>query len=89
MGGMTDQVIASDFLISTKSEIRNIAFAITEVATPELRETLKEQLRFAVETHEEISNYMVAKGYYHPYDLREQLHVDLGIAQTAIELSQK
>lgn len=43
MGGMTDQVIATDFLISVKSGVRNYAAAITEAATPELREAHREQ----------------------------------------------
>ncbi|MFB6802571.1 spore coat protein [Peribacillus butanolivorans] len=89
MSGMTDQVIATDFLISAKSGIRNTAFALTETATPELRATLREQLRVAVETHEGISNYMVSKGYYHPEDLSEQLQVDIRTANTALNLSQQ
>jgi len=89
MGGMTDQVIATDFLISTKSGIRNLAFAITETKTPELKAALREQLRVTVERHEEISNYMIAKGYYHPHDLSEQLQVDLNTANTALNLSQQ
>jgi similar to spore coat protein len=89
MSGMTDQVVATDFLISAKSGIRNIAFAITETATPELRAALKEQLRVAVETHEGISSYMVSKGYYHPYDISEQIQVDIKTAKTAIDVSQQ
>jgi similar to spore coat protein len=89
MSGMTDQVIATDFLISAKSGVRNIAFAITETATPELRAALKEQLRVAVETHEAISSYMISKGYYHPSDISEQIQVELNTAKTAIDLSQQ
>lgn len=89
MGGMTDQVIATDFLVSAKSGIRNYTVAITEAATPELRTVLREQLRAAIQTHENITNYMVAKGYYHPHELKEQLQVDLTAANTATELAQK
>ncbi|MGJ7921124.1 spore coat protein [Neobacillus sp. LXY-4] len=89
MGGMTDQVIATDFLISAKSGIRNYAAAITETATPELRMALREQLKAAVETHERITNFMIAKGYYHPHELSEQLNVDLTAADTALNLAQK
>lgn len=89
MGGMTDQVIATDFLISVKSGIRNYAAAITEVATPELRDALREQLRMAIETHEKITNYMVARGYYHPHELSEQLQVDLTVTDTALNLAQQ
>jgi similar to spore coat protein len=89
MGGLTDQVIASDFLISSKSAVRNIAFAITETSTPELREALREQLRAAVETHAKISDYMTSKGYYHPYHLGDQINVRLQDAHTALTLKEQ
>ncbi|MCP8969278.1 spore coat protein [Ectobacillus ponti] len=87
MGSMTDQVIASDFLITAKSGVRNLAFAVTEVGNPELKAVLRQQLRDAVATHETISKYMEAKGYYHPYDPNEQLQVNLQAAETAILLA--
>jgi similar to spore coat protein len=89
MGGMTDQVIATDFLISAKSGVRNYAAAITEVATPELKAALKEQLRTAIETHEKICNYLIANGYYHPHELSKQMEVDFTASDTAINLAQK
>ena len=89
MGGMTDQVIATDFLISAKSGVINTALAVTEAATPELRATLREQLSSAIDTHEKISHYMIAKGYYHPHDLSKQLQVDIDATQTAQNLSQQ
>lgn len=88
-GGMTDKVIASDFLISAKAGIRNLAFAVTETTTPELRKALREELRNAVITHENISNYMIAKGMYHPNNLEEQLQNDLQITETALKLSRQ
>lgn len=87
MGGMTDQVIATDFLISAKAGVRNLAFAITETATPELRAALRQELRNAVNTHEQISNYMISRGMYHPNDLGEQLQLDLQITDTALNLA--
>jgi similar to spore coat protein len=89
MGGMTDQVIATDFLISAKAGIRNYAVAITETGTPELKAALREQLNTAIVTHEKITNYMIARGFYHPHDLTEQLQVDLTITDTALKLAQK
>ena len=89
MGGMTDQVIATDFLISAKAGIRNYAVAITETGTPELKTSLREQLNTAIATHEKITNYMIARGFYHPHDLTEQLQVDLTITDTALKLAQK
>jgi similar to spore coat protein len=89
MGGITDQVIATDLLISAKSGVHNYAIAITEAATPELRAALKEQLFAAIDTHEAVSNYMVAKGFYYPHNLGEQLHVDLTTTDTALNLAEK
>ncbi|WP_050181328.1 spore coat protein [Domibacillus robiginosus] len=86
MSGMTDQVIATDFLISAKSGVRNAAFALTEAATPELRSALREQLMATISTHEQISKYMMEKGYYHPYSLEEQAKIDLAVAQTSQDL---
>ncbi|MCM3568279.1 spore coat protein [Neobacillus mesonae] len=87
MGGLTDQVIATDFLISAKAAIRNYAVAITETATPELKAALRQQLNDAIATHEKITNYMIAKGYHHPHDLSEQLTLDLNTADTAINIA--
>ncbi len=89
MGGMTDQVIATDFLISAKAGVRNYAVAITETGTPELKAALREQLNTAIATHEKITNYMIARGFYHPHDLSEQLQVDLNVSDTALKLAQK
>jgi similar to spore coat protein len=89
MGGMTDQVIATDFLISAKAGVRNYAVAITEAGTPELKAALREQLNTAIATHEKITNYMISRGFYHPHDLGEQLQVDLTITDTALKLAQK
>jgi similar to spore coat protein len=89
MGGMTDKVIATDFLISTKAGIRNLAFALTETATPEVRAALREELKNAVQTHENITNFMITNGIYHPHNVKEQLEVDLQITDTALNLAQK
>ncbi len=87
MGGLTDQVIATDFLLSAKSGVQNYTIALTEAATPELKAVLREQLREAIETHEKISAFMISRGFYHPHDLTEQLQVDLTTSDTAINLA--
>jgi similar to spore coat protein len=89
MGGMTDQVIATDFLISAKAGVRNYAVAITETRTPELKAALREQLNTAIATHEKITNYMISRGFYHPHDLSEQLRIDLTVSDTALKLAEK
>jgi similar to spore coat protein len=88
MGAMTEQVVATDFLIATKSGIKNLAMALTETSTKEVRETLKQYLNDAIDTHEQISNYMISKGYYHPDNLSKQLEMDLTATQTALNIQQ-
>lgn len=87
LSGMTDQVIATDFLISIKSAVRNLSFALTESVTPEAREALREQLNYSIEAHEKISHYMMEKGYYHPSNLKEQLEVDMKASKAALKLA--
>ncbi|MFZ3580165.1 spore coat protein [Virgibacillus sp. DJP39] len=89
MGGMTEQVIATDLLVSAKSGIKNYALALTETATPEIREALKAQLNTAIDVHEQITNYMMSKGYYHPADMIEQNAVDMKTTESALSLPQQ
>lgn len=87
MSTLTDQVVATDMLISTKASIRSLAVAATESATPAVKATLIKQLHEAIDTHAKLTDYMVAKGYYHPYQLSEQLHLDRRTADTALRVS--
>ena len=89
MSKMTDQVIATDFLISAKSGVQNYAVAITETTSPEVRVILKKQLQDAIATHEKISNYMMKKGYYNAYDMQEQYKLDMKTTDTALNLTEK
>ncbi|WP_078551521.1 spore coat protein [Bacillus alkalicellulosilyticus] len=84
---MTDQVIATDMLIAAKSGIKNYAFAITESATPEVRQTLSRHLEEAIEFHQQISKYMIEKGYYMPHDTKAQNQIDMKTAETALQLA--
>jgi similar to spore coat protein len=86
MEGMTEQVIAADFLISAKNGVRNYAMAITEAATPEVRETLRRQLEDAILTHERITAYMMDKAMYHAYNINEQINLDVQNAETVQNL---
>ncbi|EPY13610.1 MULTISPECIES: spore coat protein [Paenibacillus] len=86
MNGMSDQIIASDMLITAKSGVKDLAVAITEAATPEIRNVLKKHLDTAIQTHEAITSYMVGKGFYHPYNVHEQLQVDINAANTSLHL---
>ncbi|NUK31506.1 spore coat protein [Parageobacillus sp. VR-IP] len=84
---LNDQMIATDFLIGAKNAIKGYAMAIAEAATPEVRNTLKQHLNDAIQLHEQISQYMINKGYYHPENVQEQLRVDMQAAQQALQTS--
>ncbi|MDP4110446.1 MAG: spore coat protein [Bacillota bacterium] len=86
MGSLSDQVIATDFLVSAKSAVLNYSAALTETFSPDLRITLSKQLNDAIDTHETVANYMIKMGYYHPYLVHEQLKVDMQASDTALNL---
>lgn len=84
MHTMTDQVIAMDFLITAKSGVRNYAMAVTEAGTQEIKATLSKQLDEAIDTHEKIAKYMMEQGWYHPWNMKEQIQFDLKNIETAL-----
>lgn len=86
MNKLTDQVIAMDFLISAKSGVRNYAMAVTEAGTPEIKTILTRQLEDAIDTHERIVSYMIERGWYHPWNVDDQLRLDLHNIQTAMNV---
>lgn len=88
MSKMTDQVIATDLLIATKTGVRNLAYAITEAATPQVHEVLQRQMTDAISSHEQVSQYMIQKGWYKPYDVQGQLNMDLQIVQQSVSQMQ-
>ncbi|WP_340026564.1 spore coat protein [Paenibacillus sp. FSL K6-1096] len=86
MNTLTDEVIAMDLLINAKSGVRSYAMAVTECATPEIREILMKQLSEAINSHEKITDYMMQRGLYHPYHVQEQIQLDLRNIQTAMNI---
>lgn len=86
MHTLTDQVIATDLLIAAKSGVRNYAMALTETATPEIKDVLRKHLAEAIEAHARIADYMVAQGFYRPYDPIEQISLDRVNIETALKL---
>lgn len=86
MNKLTDQVIASDFLISAKSGVRNYAMAVTEAGTPEVKAVLMKQLEEAIDTHERITAFMLEMGWYHPWNMKEQIQLDLQNMQVALNV---
>jgi spore coat protein CotF len=76
MPELADTTFALDFLIRAKEAVRNTAIALTETTTPELRTVLRKQLLQGIAMHQEISELLVKKKWFHPHDLSEQYKLD-------------
>ncbi|MFP7474248.1 spore coat protein [Niallia taxi] len=68
-GKMRDELITTELLVSAKATVRTYAVALTETASPEVREVLKKQLDKAIDSHAKIANYMMKNGMYYAHDL--------------------
>jgi similar to spore coat protein len=86
MGDLTEQVIATDFLISAKAAVQNYAVAISEVTSNEVRAVLRRQLNDAIASHEKIFGYMSQKGYYHAGSPMDQIRTDLRAVDTVMRI---
>ncbi|MDZ5471497.1 spore coat protein [Bacillus sp. 31A1R] len=86
---MSDIAVATEMLLTAKTGVASLAAAITETANPDLRKTLRSQLNRAIQTQEEISSYMISKGYYHPHNVQEQINLDLQASQAVLGMSQQ
>ena len=77
---------SGDLLAFSKTAVRNYAIAITETATPALRQTLNKQMQNAINTHEMVFIFMYKKGLYPAYDLKKLLQNDIKIANNALKM---
>jgi spore coat protein F len=77
---------AGELLGSAKTLVRNYAIAITETATPVLREVLTKQLNTAIQLHATVFYFMEQKSYYPAYSLERLLANDIQIAQRALSM---
>ncbi|RFU63779.1 spore coat protein [Peribacillus glennii] len=84
MPEMADSALALEFLLSVKTGVRNAAYALTESRTPEVRAAFREQLEEGLALHEEVSNFMMKKGWLHPYNVNDQYQLDLKSAKGAM-----
>ena len=73
---LADMTFAMDFLIRAKEGVRNAAVALTETASPDVRALLRKQLMQGIAMHQEITDLMVSKKWFHPHDLSEQYKLD-------------
>lgn len=81
---MNDEAICTDLLMGVKGAIKDYASSLTEAATPEIRQLLQKHLQSAISSHEQITNYMIQKGYYPVYDVRQQVQHALQNAQRTL-----
>jgi similar to spore coat protein len=88
--GMTDKadsLFALDFLLSVKNGVRNCAIALGESATPEAKTFLRNQLQQAVDLHEQVTDFMLNRGWLHPFDVNEQFKLDLIAADNTVKIA--
>ncbi|MEH7741888.1 spore coat protein [Bacillus subtilis] len=81
---LADTTFAMDFLIRAKEGVRNIAVALTETASPDVRALLRKQLMQGIAMHQEITELMISKKWFHPYELSEQYKLDQLSAKNTI-----
>jgi spore coat protein CotF len=88
MPEMADMTFAMDFLIRAKEGVRNTAIALTETVSPEARTLLKNQLHQSLTLHQEITDLMINKKWFHPYELSEQYQLDQLSANNTVQIGQ-
>lgn len=77
---------AGHLLGKTKSWVRNYAIAITETATPALREVFVKHLNNAIKLHAKIFDFMEERSMYPAYDLERLLANDMENAKKALSM---
>lgn len=85
---LADMTFAMDFLIRAKEGVRNTAIALTEIASPDARALLRNQLRQGIALHQEITELMINKKWFHPYELSEQYQLDQLSAKNTVMIGQ-
>ncbi|MED1778929.1 spore coat protein [Bacillus subtilis] len=81
---LADTTFAMDFLIRAKEGVRNTAVALTETASQDVRALLRKQLMQGIAMHQEITELMISKKWFHPYELSEQYKLDQLSAKNTI-----
>jgi len=88
MPEMADMTFAMDFLIRAKEGVRNLSIALTETASPDVRSLLRNHLKQGIEMHQEITELMIRKKWFHPYELNEQYQLDQLSAKNTVMIGQ-
>jgi spore coat protein CotF len=88
MPEMADMTFAMDFLLRAKEGVRNLSIALTETASPDVRALLHTHLKQGIVMHQEISELMMRKKWFHPYELNEQYQLDQLSAKNTVMIGQ-
>ncbi|SDE55661.1 Spore coat protein CotF [Paenibacillus sp. UNCCL117] len=88
MPEMADMTFAMDFLIRAKEGVRNLSIALTETASPDVRALLRRHLMQGIALHQEITELMIRKKWFHPYELNEQYQLDQLSAKNTVMIGQ-
>ncbi|MDL4841129.1 spore coat protein [Aquibacillus rhizosphaerae] len=83
---MKETLYEGDLLLLAKTAVRNYSIAITETATPTLKEVLIKQLMKLIKLHDSIFQYMNKSGDYPAYDLNKLFKNDITLANKALKL---
>jgi len=76
-GNMTEKVVGEDALAMVKLEIKMYADALCEVTSSSVREILHKHLNKTIETHQQLTDFMVEKEYYFPANIKKQINLDI------------
>ena len=77
---------AGDLLALFKTSVRNYSIAITETATPAVRNVLKQHLLAAIDTHAKAYSFMYSRGLYPSYNFEKLLQDDVRVANKALRM---
>lgn len=79
-----DAFYAAELLALSKQLVKGYAHAITETATPSLKDTFVRHLNKAVTCHTKVFNHMHQNGLYPAYHLDQLLEEDMNLAKDAL-----
>ncbi|HHV79471.1 MAG TPA: spore coat protein [Firmicutes bacterium] len=84
-----DKVIAGDLLSDIKSFNSACALGINEATNPQVRDFFSRCLQDGMREHERLTQVMMQKGWYKPYEQPEQqLRNDMNAARQALNATQ-
>ncbi len=87
MPKLIDMNMGLSFLLNSKNGVRNLAIALSETASPKVRQALREQINNAIDLHGEITDLLIAKGWFDPVDLKKQFNKDIESSTTMSQIA--